>query len=176
MTFQYFICSSVHVSSKNSKSVCISLSEVCTKLYFWYDVVLWIKNISLRLKLQINLTWHFIFTVYRDYENMIGFKDRVIRLKRSKLINYTCFNRFETEYKVMHTVCNLLRFIVIRHCSILHKIDVTMSSVAFQITGVSIICQSLVQPQIKENIKALAPVRGMGDRWIPLTGGFHHSL
>ena len=48
-----------------------------------------------------------------------------------------------------------------------------MSEVASQIIGILIVCQALVEAQIKENIKALRhwPLWGesTGDEWITLT-------
>ena len=57
----------------------------------------------------------------------------------------------------------------------IHYSDVIMSAMASQITSVSIVTQSFVQVQIKENMKALRywPLWGefTGDRWIPHTKG-----
>ena len=53
--------------------------------------------------------------------------------------------------------------------------DVMVSTMASQISGVSIVYQPLVQAQIKENIKAscLGPLWGecISDWWIPFTQG-----
>ena len=57
----------------------------------------------------------------------------------------------------------------------LHYSDIIMSTMASQITGVSLVCSTVFQVQIKENIKALHhwPLWGesTGDQWIPLTKG-----
>ena len=56
-----------------------------------------------------------------------------------------------------------------------HYIDVIMGTMASPITSVTIVYSTVIQAQIKENIKALRhwPLSGKftGDRWIPRTNG-----
>ena len=57
----------------------------------------------------------------------------------------------------------------------LHYSDVIMSAIASQITGVSIVCSTVVEEQIKVNIKTPRqwPLleESVGDRWISVTKG-----
>ena len=57
----------------------------------------------------------------------------------------------------------------------IHYSDVMMSPMTSQITSLTIVYSTVIQAQIKENIKALRhwPLWGefTGDRWIPCTKG-----
>ena len=64
----------------------------------------------------------------------------------------------------------ILTYIFLKHYS-----DIIMSVMASQTMGISIVCSTVVQAQIKENIKAprhwLLWGESTGDRWIALTKG-----